>query len=227
VVQNLQLHLRLGAGATLQHLRIVTPGAQDRVAHHLHARSAAGRATPGPARHGQRATTCSAGDRAGGERAEARSAGCCWPAVPPRAAGAPCARRAAPPAHVEALALASGKARAVVNAHTRIAPGADEAEVRQRLHGVPTGGQPRLVLRPHLEIHHDQVQAAHGATWGACPRRRCSTPPARPRRTQRARPDPAKAWPAPCWARPRNAPVVESLGLDERLLRQRWPSTWR
>jgi Fe-S cluster assembly protein SufD len=25
------------------------------------------------------------------------------------------------------------------------------------------------VLRPHLEIHHDQVQAAHGATWGALP----------------------------------------------------------
>jgi Fe-S cluster assembly protein SufD len=41
--------------------------------------------------------------------------------------------------------------------------------VRQRLTGIPTGGQPRLVLRPHLEIHHDQVQAAHGATWGALP----------------------------------------------------------
>ena len=67
------------------------------------------------------------------------------------------------------LALASGKARAVVNAYTRIAPGAADAEVRQRLTGVPTGGQPRLVLRPHLEIHHDQVQAAHGATWGALP----------------------------------------------------------
>ncbi|MCY1379744.1 FeS assembly protein SufD [compost metagenome] len=25
------------------------------------------------------------------------------------------------------------------------------------------------MLRPHLEIHHDQVQAAHGATWGALP----------------------------------------------------------
>ena len=30
-------------------------------------------------------------------------------------------------------------------------------------------GAPRIVLRPHLEIHHDQVQAAHGATWGALP----------------------------------------------------------
>ena len=70
---------------------------------------------------------------------------------------------------VEALALVRGKARAVVNAHTRIAPGADQAEVRQRLHGIPLAGQPRLVLRPHLEIHHDNVQAAHGATWGALP----------------------------------------------------------
>ena len=70
---------------------------------------------------------------------------------------------------VEALVLAEGKARAVVAAHTRIAPGSDDAAVRQKLAGIPTGGQPRLVLRPHLEIHHDQVQAAHGATWGALP----------------------------------------------------------
>ena len=25
------------------------------------------------------------------------------------------------------------------------------------------------MLRPHLEIEHDNVQAAHGATWGALP----------------------------------------------------------
>jgi Fe-S cluster assembly protein SufD len=25
------------------------------------------------------------------------------------------------------------------------------------------------VLRPHLEIEHDKVQAAHGATWGTLP----------------------------------------------------------
>jgi Fe-S cluster assembly protein SufD len=70
---------------------------------------------------------------------------------------------------VEALVLASGSARSVVNAHTRIAPGAAQADARQRLCGIPTGGQPKLVLRPHFEIHHDQVQAAHGATWGALP----------------------------------------------------------
>mgnify|MGYP006349560045 CR=1 FL=1 len=69
----------------------------------------------------------------------------------------------------ETLVLASGQAHAVVNAHTRIAPGADDATVRQRLNGIPLAGEPRLVLRPHLEILHDKVQAAHGATWGALP----------------------------------------------------------
>jgi len=65
--------------------------------------------------------------------------------------------------------LARDKAHMVANAHTRIAPGAADAEVRQRLTGIPTDGQPRLVMRPHLEILHDQVQAHHGATWGALP----------------------------------------------------------
>ena len=41
--------------------------------------------------------------------------------------------------------------------------------MRQRLNGIPLAGEPRLVLRPHLEILHDKVQAAHGATWGALP----------------------------------------------------------
>ena len=68
---------------------------------------------------------------------------------------------------VETLALAGGAAQLVANAYTHITPGADEAVVRQRLSGVPTDGEPRIVLRPHLEIEHDQVQAAHGATWGA------------------------------------------------------------
>ena len=70
---------------------------------------------------------------------------------------------------VETLALAQGRAHAVANAYTRIAPGSDGADVRQRLAGVPLAGQPRLILRPHLEILHDNVQAAHGATWGALP----------------------------------------------------------
>jgi Fe-S cluster assembly protein SufD len=57
----------------------------------------------------------------------------------------------------------------VANAYTRIAAGADDASVRQRLSGIALAGQPRMVLRPHLEILHDQVQAVHGATWGALP----------------------------------------------------------
>ena len=57
----------------------------------------------------------------------------------------------------------------MLNAHTLLAPGADDANVGQRLSAIPTSGQPRVVLRPHMEIHHDQVQAAHGATYGALP----------------------------------------------------------
>jgi Fe-S cluster assembly protein SufD len=41
--------------------------------------------------------------------------------------------------------------------------------VRQRLAGIPTAGAPKLLLQPHLEILHDQVQAAHGATSGPLP----------------------------------------------------------
>jgi Fe-S cluster assembly protein SufD len=56
--------------------------------------------------------------------------------------------------------------------HTRIAPGP-----RGRCaSGWPAsaGGQPKLVLRPHLEIHHDQVQASHSATWGRLSEEACS-----------------------------------------------------
>jgi Fe-S cluster assembly protein SufD len=80
-------------------------------------------------------------------------------------------RHAAPDTHgdVEMLALPSGAARVVASAQTRIAAGCNDAQARQRLCGIPIAGQPRIVLRPHLEIHHDQVQAAHGATWGKLP----------------------------------------------------------
>ena len=71
--------------------------------------------------------------------------------------------------HVQMLALASGKSRSVANAFTYIAPGARDANVHQRLWGIALDGQPRLILRPHLEILHDQVAAVHGATWGALP----------------------------------------------------------
>jgi Fe-S cluster assembly protein SufD len=171
VVQNMQAHVRLGEGATLQHLRIALPGRGDRVAHHLHARLARG------ARYHQALIAAGSGyhlqrnvvDLAA-ERSAARLAGVLF------AAGSAIEQQlrvahAAPhtTSSVEALALASGAARAVLNAHTGIAAGCDEADARQRLSGIPTGGRPKLVLRPHLEILHDRVQAAHGATWGALP----------------------------------------------------------
>src|SRR5690606_12260569 len=68
---------------------------------------------------------------------------------------------------VEVLVLAADKARVVVNARTMLPRDVSGASVDQSLHGVPTSGHPRIVLRPHLEILHDQVEARHGATWGA------------------------------------------------------------
>lgn len=171
IVQNLQVHLRLGRNASLRHLRVVAPGSQDHVAHHVHAhvdRGATyhqGLLAADGGYHLQR----SAIDLPGAQ-ASARTAGVLF-------ANGSALEQQVRVTHgaghtvsaVEALALGSGNARIVVNAHSRIDPGADEAEVRQRLSGIPTGGQPKLVLRPHLEIHHDRVQAAHGATWGALP----------------------------------------------------------
>lgn len=171
LVQNMQLHLRLGQGAVLQHLRVVAPGADDRIAHHVDARVTAGARyeqamiASGSSYHLQRTVV-----DLQGEKAEARSAAVLF------AAGSVLEQQvrvahvgASTNSSVEALALADAGARVVVNAHSRIAPGADEAALRQRLSGIPTGGQPKIVLRPHLEIHHDKVQAAHGATWGALP----------------------------------------------------------
>lgn len=169
VVQNLQAHIVLGDGATLQHLRIATPGAADHIAHHVHARLgrdahyAQALVASGSSYHLQRNVIALQA-----EGAVARSAGLLLAADSALEHQVRLSHGAAGTiSTIEDLALASGSARAVVNAHTRIAPGAAQADVRQRLTGIPTGGQPKLVLRPHLEIHHDQVQAIHSATWGA------------------------------------------------------------
>jgi len=171
LVQNLDVHVTLGRGARLEHLRVVTPGAEDRVAHRVFA-------TLGEDAHYAQALVA-AGSRYHLQRNELQLSA---PGATARSAGALFAagtameqqvltRHAAPrtTSAVEALMLASGKARGVANAFTRIEQGADDADVRQRLSGIPIGGQPKLVLRPHLEILHDKVQAAHGATWGALP----------------------------------------------------------
>lgn len=171
VVQNLDVHINLGDGATLQHLRVAAPAADDRVAHRVHVRLGRG------ARYDQALIAGGSGYHLQrveldlrGAHASARTGAALFAAGSaleqqvdilhsgPHTASA-----------VEAAVLACGKARGVVNAYSRIAAGADEASVRQRLSGIPTGGQPKLVLRPHLEINHDKVEAVHGATWGALP----------------------------------------------------------
>lgn len=171
VVQNLQSHIRLGEGATLQHLRIVMPGASDRIAHHLLVRLGPG------ARYEQALLASGSGYHLQRnvitlheEGAAMRSAGLLLAADAALEHQVRCSHGAAQTtSRIEDLALARGAARAVVHAHTRIAPGAAGSDARQALVGIPTGEQPKLVLRPHLEIHHDQVQARHGATWGALP----------------------------------------------------------
>jgi Fe-S cluster assembly protein SufD len=174
-VQNLGVHVTLASQATLQHVRVVTPDADERVAHLIHARLEQGAhydqalIASGGAYHLQRSEI-----ELNGRQALTRVAGALFAASSALEQQIQVSHAdAATVSAIEALALASGNARAVVNAYTRIAPGSDGANVHQRLSAIPTGDstgpQPKLVLRPHLEIHHDQVQAVHGATWGALP----------------------------------------------------------
>ena len=170
-VQNLQVHVRLAEGASLQHLRAVVPAAGDQLAHHVHVRLQRG------AHYAQALVAAAAGyhlQRAvfelEGEDASAQAAGVLFAregVVEQQVLARHGAARTRSGAEV--LALAGGRSHVVANAHTAIAAGCDEAQARQRLAGVPTHGQPRIVLRPHLDIRHDNVQAAHGATWGALP----------------------------------------------------------
>lgn len=170
-VQNLQVHVMAGEHAALRHLRVALPGVQDQLAHHVHVRLAAGAVyeqallAGGSGYHLQRTVL-----ELDHPQAQARTGSVLLAAnacIDHQVRVHHGARDTA--SGIDVLALGSGSAKLVANAHTTIAPGADDANVRQRLAGVPTQGQPRLVLRPHLEIHHDQVQAAHGATWGALP----------------------------------------------------------
>lgn len=171
LAQNLHVHIQLARGARLQHLRVAAPGPQDRSAHFVHATLAAGAhyaqalVATGGSYHLQRCVV-----QLQGAGAEARHAGLLLAGT--QTIDHQIVSRLDAPhttSQVEALALASDSARAVANAYTRIAAGADDASVRQRLSGIALAGQPRMVLRPHLEILHDQVQAVHGATWGALP----------------------------------------------------------
>ncbi len=171
LAQNLQVHIRLARGATLQHLRIVTPAARDRLAHHVHLTLDAGAryeqalAGTGCAYHLQRNTVELQG--AGAESRHAALVLGAGQALDYQMHGNLAAPRTRH--QVENLTLASGKARTVANAYARIAPGASEADVHQHLVGIAIDGSPHMTLRPHLEILHDAVQAVHGATWGALP----------------------------------------------------------
>lgn len=172
ITQNLHAYIRLGAGASLEHLRVTTPGARDRIAHHVHvqlehdAQYRQSLLGAGSDYHLQRTVL-----DLRGERALARTGGVLFASSHAKFEQQVRATHAAPRTQsaIDTLALASGDAQIVCNAFSSIEAGAAGADLRQRLSGIPTNGEPRVVLRPHLEIHHDDVQAAHGATWGALP----------------------------------------------------------
>lgn len=172
ITHNLQLHIRLGAGAQLQHLRIADVQADDRLAHVQrvevteNAQYHQALCTSGCAYQLQRSDVLLQGPGAC-----VRHAGLLLNGSQHQVDQQVSVRHNAPDtdSHVQVLALGSGKSRTVGNSFAYIAPGAREANVHQRLWGIALDGQPRMTLRPHLEILHDQVQATHGATWGALP----------------------------------------------------------
>lgn len=171
-VCNLQVHVRLGIGARLIHLRVATPGSGERIAHHLHARLGAG------AQYRQRLLASGAGYHLqrcmldlDAPDAQADLAAVVLAGAGHRIEQQVCMAHGAPRTEgtTHSLALARDDALAVLNARSLVAPGCDDAVLSQRLSAIPTAGQPRTVLRPHLDIRHDRVEARHGATWGALP----------------------------------------------------------
>lgn len=172
ITQNLHMHIRLGAGAQLQHLRIADVQTDDQLAHVQRVEVAENAqyhqalCTSGCAYQLQRSDV-----QLQGPGARVRHAGLLLNGNQRQVDQQVSVRHNAPDtdSHVQVLALGSGKSRTVGNSFAYIAPGAREANVHQRLWGIALDGQPRMTLRPHLEILHDQVQATHGATWGALP----------------------------------------------------------
>jgi Fe-S cluster assembly protein SufD len=171
VVQNLQVHVVLGAAAGLTHLRVVRPRAADRIAHDVQvhaaadARYAAAVLAAGSHYHLQRVLLALDGEGAAAAMGTVLLAH--GTAIDQQVRARHDAR--ATTTTVDTLGLAREAARLVVNAHTRIGADCSKADARQRLAAIPTAGNPKVTLRPHLEIHHDDVQAAHGATFGALP----------------------------------------------------------
>ena len=138
VVQNLQVHVRLEEGASLQYVRHVAPRSADRIAHHLQVR--VGR----EARF--ELATIATGSR---YQLHRQQIGLLAPGAMGRSAGLILCDgtsldqqfrvdHLAPDttSDVEALALGSGAALGVLDAYTRIAPDGARANARQRLTGL-------------------------------------------------------------------------------------------
>lgn len=170
-VQNLQMHIRVGAGARLQHWRLVRPVAGDRFAHHLDIRVAAGAfygqamLAGGSAYHLQRAQVLLQGEGADARLTSVLLANDSQLDRQVRMVHA--APRTVSTAR--ALALAGGRALVAADLYAHVRPGAEDADINQHVAGIPVAGSPRLVMRPQLEIEHDAVKAAHGSTWGRLP----------------------------------------------------------
>jgi Fe-S cluster assembly protein SufD len=75
---------------------------------------------------------------------------------------------AAPRTRTEQLfrAIATDQGHAACSAEMRVAATAKGARIAQSLRGLLEGSRSEIDLRPRLEIHTDEVQAAHGATTG-------------------------------------------------------------
>ncbi len=168
ITQNLHMHIRVGEGAVLQHLRIADVRTADHLAHtqnvdvegHAHYHQAL--CTSGCAYqlqrsdidlHGPGACVRHAGLLLTGthnvdhqiytrHNAPIPTATCkCWPWPAANRAAWPMPSPTLPPARAMPTCISA-------------------------CGGIALDGQPRLILRPHLEILHDQVAAVHGATWG-------------------------------------------------------------
>lgn len=171
VVQNLRVDVRLGDFASLKHVRVAMPGDSDRVAHHVHARLGRNACyeqaaiVSASAYHLQRSEIELGAELSVGRQGSVAYANGAKVNVQTRVLHGAAGTSSA----VDGLALAAGEAVAAIDARTEVPPAVAHAAARQHIVGIPLGGQPRMILRPQLDVANDQVQAAHGAAWGALP----------------------------------------------------------
>jgi Fe-S cluster assembly protein SufD len=184
LAQNLHAHIQLARGAACS---TCARPPQDRSAHFVHATLAAGALRAGAGGHRRHTTSaawCSCRARAPGTHAGLLLAG--TQAIDHQIVS----RLDAP--HTTSQVEGPGPGQRQRPRGGQRTPASPPAPTTPRCASAcraSLAGQPRMVLRPHLEILHDQVQAVHGATWGALPKTRCSTPASAAGRGHRARPD--------------------------------------